>query len=96
MCFEPNSWIGTRSEQGFAAQDGVYASDPKTDSNAQRYDSLTYARALTEDLKVMDASAIALARDNAIPIVVFSIHNSGALADVVCGVGRYSTISTEG
>ena len=56
--------------------DGVYTADPKKDPTAQRYDELSYKEVLTKDLKVMDAAAIALARENDIPIVVFSMHET--------------------
>jgi uridylate kinase len=72
--------------------DGVYSADPKKDPKAQRYDTLTYHDVLAQDLKVMDASAIALMRDNAIPIVVFSIHKRGGLAEVLAGRGVSTTI----
>jgi uridylate kinase len=75
--------------------DGVYTSDPKTDPDATRYDSLSYLEVLAKDLRVMDASAISLARENSIPILVFSIHNSGAFAEVLKG-GGLRTIITEG
>ena len=75
--------------------DGVYSTDPKTDKSAKRYDELTYRDVLTQDLKVMDASAISLARENNIPILVFSIHAPGAFGEVVQGKG-VSTIITEG
>lgn len=75
--------------------DGVYSADPKTDTSAKRYDELTYRDVLTQDLKVMDASAISLARENKIPILVFSIHAPGAFGEVVQGKG-VSTIITEG
>ncbi|MET4699365.1 uridylate kinase [Constrictibacter sp. MBR-5] len=71
--------------------DGVYSADPKKDPKAVRYDRLTYMEVLTRQLGVMDASAIALSRDNGIPILVFSIHNDGAFAEVVSGRGK-STI----
>lgn len=71
--------------------DGVYSADPKKDPTAVRYDRLTYMEVLTRQLGVMDASAIALSRDNGIPILVFSIHNDGAFAEVVSGRGK-STI----
>lgn len=74
--------------------DGVYSADPVKDPSATRYDQLTYRQVLTDDLKVMDASAIALSRDNNIPIVVFSIFNEGGFARVIRGEGRY-TIVTE-
>lgn len=73
--------------------DGVYSSDPKTDENAERYDQLSYQEVLTKNLRVMDTSAIALARENSVPILVFSIHNPGAFADVVNGKGTFTTIS---
>lgn len=75
--------------------DGVYTSDPKTDPNAERFEHLTYLDVLSQDLRVMDASAISLARENNIPILVFSIHNSGAFADVLSGRGRFTLISDE-
>lgn len=67
--------------------DGVYDADPKKVSNASRYDSVTFNRVLSDDLKVMDASAVALCRDNGIPIVVFNIREQGNLARVLCGEG---------
>lgn len=73
--------------------DGVYSADPKKDPNAERYDQLTYQNVLANDLKVMDTSAIALARENNVPILVFSIHNSGAFADVVRGEGLHTIIN---
>lgn len=73
--------------------DGVYDADPMKEPDAKRYDSLTYMDVLSRDLKVMDASAISLARENEIPILVFSIHNNGAFADVVRGKGRYTIIT---
>ena len=55
--------------------DGVYSADPNLDVNAERYERLSFSRVLREELKVMDASAISLARENRIPVLVFSIHN---------------------
>lgn len=75
--------------------DGVYSADPKKDSTAKRYDQLSYQRVLADDLKVMDTSAIALARENSVPILVFSIHNSGAFADVVQGKGTFTIINDQ-
>jgi uridylate kinase len=72
--------------------DGVYSADPKKDKKATRYDELTYHQVLKNDLKVMDASAISLARENHIPIVVFSIHTPGEFTQVVCGKGRFTII----
>lgn len=76
--------------------DGVYSADPKIDKNAVRYDRLSYTEVLSRDLRVMDASAIALARENNIPILVFSLHNPGAFADVVGGKGTFTIINGEG
>jgi uridylate kinase len=73
--------------------DGVYSADPKKDAGATRYEHLSYQEVLSRDLRVMDTSAIALARENAVPILVFSIHNPGAFADVVAGQGTFTTIS---
>ncbi len=72
--------------------DGVYNKDPLKHDDAERYEQLTYHKVLAEDLRVMDASAISLARENNIPILVFSIHTQGAFAEVVCGKGRYTRI----
>ena len=76
--------------------DGVYSADPKENPNAERFEHLSYQRVLSENLRVMDTSAIALARENKVPILVFSLHNPGGLADVVCGTGTYTTISEGG
>lgn len=67
--------------------DGVYDSDPKSNADAVRYDNVSYDTVLSDNLKVMDASAIALCRDNDIPIVVFSIREQGNLAKVLGGAG---------
>jgi uridylate kinase len=75
--------------------DGVYSADPARDANAVRYDRLDYLEVLSRDLKVMDAAAISLARENRIPILVFSIHTHGGFADVVRGRGRYTLVSEE-
>lgn len=73
--------------------DGVYSADPKKVPSATRYDRLTYMDVLSNDLKVMDASAISLARENGIPILVFSLHNPGAFGDVIAGTGRFTIIT---
>src|SRR4029078_3238742 len=65
--------------------DGVYSADPKKDRNAVRYDNLTYGDVLARDLKVMDGAAIALARDNNLPVIVFSIEEPGNLLKVLRG-----------
>jgi uridylate kinase len=67
--------------------DGVYDADPKKKSGANRFETVTYDRVLADNLKVMDASAVALCRDNSIPIVVFSIREKGNLAKVLSGQG---------
>jgi len=67
--------------------DGVYSADPKLDPGAQRYDRLDYYDVLARDLRVMDASAVTLMRDNSIPIVVFDITETGGLARVLRGEG---------
>ncbi len=72
--------------------DGVYSGDPKTDGDARRYDIVSYTEVLKNDLHVMDASAIALARDNMLPIAVFSIEKFGELTGVVEGKGTYTII----
>jgi len=73
--------------------DGVYSDDPRKVSDAIRYEQLSYQSVLTQNLRVMDTSAIALARENSVPILVFSIHNSGALADAVNGKGAFTIIT---
>ncbi len=73
--------------------DGVYTADPKRDPNARRYDRLDFAEAIARDLKVLDTAAFALARDNAIPIIVFSIQEPGALIDVLLGRGRATVVA---
>ncbi|MFS2009964.1 UMP kinase [Azospirillum sp. CT11-132] len=75
--------------------DGVYTADPKKDPTAEHYERLTYMDVLTKDLQVMDASAIALSRENHIPILVFSIHTPGAFAEVMQGRGKHTIITEE-
>src|SRR5690242_8038383 len=75
--------------------DGVYSADPKKVPDAVRYDRLGYLDVLSRDLQVMDASAISLARENRIPILVFSIHNKGGFADVVSGRGLFTIITED-
>jgi uridylate kinase len=72
--------------------DGVYSADPKKYPDAVRYESLSYHEVLARDLAVMDASAISLSRENGIPILVFSLHDKGALAKVLKGEGRATII----
>ena len=75
--------------------DGVYDSDPKKNAEAKRFDTVTYGKVLADDLKVMDASAVALCRDNNIPIVVFSIREKGNLARVLSGQGVQTIVTNE-
>ncbi len=72
--------------------DGVYDADPKTNPQARRYDTVDYDTVLADNLKVMDASAVALCRDNNIPIVVFSIREKGNLARVLAGEGTQTVV----
>jgi uridylate kinase len=73
--------------------DGVYDSDPRKNKKAKHFDTLSYHEVLVRDLKVMDASAISLARENEIPIMVFSLHNKDAIAQAVCGKGKFTIIT---
>ena len=72
--------------------DGVYSADPEKDKTAMRYDRLSYMQVLTEDLRVMDAAAVSLARENAIPILVFSIETPGEFQRVVKHQGRFTVV----
>jgi uridylate kinase len=76
--------------------DGVYDDDPKRNPKAKRFDTVSYDRVLADNLKVMDASAVALCRDNGIPIVVFSIREKGNLARVLAGEGVQTIVREEG
>ncbi len=73
--------------------DGIYSDDPKTNPQAERFDSISYDEVLRRNLKVMDAAAVALARDNNIPLVVFSIREPGALGKVLRGEGTFTTVT---
>ncbi|MBV9348873.1 MAG: UMP kinase [Pseudolabrys sp.] len=72
--------------------DGVYSADPKKDPKATRYDKLSHQEALEKNLQVMDAAAFALARENRLPIIVFSIHGKGAIEQVLSGKGRATQV----
>ncbi len=72
--------------------DGIYDKDPKTNPDAVRYDNVSYNDVLAKNLRVMDASAIALARDNNKPIVVFSLDEPGGFAGILRGEGTYTTV----
>ena len=75
--------------------DGVYDSDPKRNADATRFETVTYDKVLANNLKVMDASAVALCRDNAIPIVVFSIRERGNVARVLAGEGVQTIVKKD-
>ena len=72
--------------------DGVYSADPKKDPKATRFERLTHHDAITRDLKVMDATAFALARENLMPIIVFSIREAGAIEAVLRGKARATVV----
>ena len=72
--------------------DGVYSADPKKDKSAARYDRLSHQEAIERNLKVMDTTAFALARENRMPIIVFSIREPGAVAAVLGGKGRATIV----
>jgi uridylate kinase len=76
--------------------DGVYDADPKKVASATRYETLSYDRVLADNLKVMDASAVSLCRDNNIPIVVFSIREQGNILKVLDGSGTSTVVKSEG
>ncbi len=73
--------------------DGIYSADPQKDSNAERYEEISYMDVLTQDLKVMDATAISLARENKIPVVVFNVREKGNLAKTLDGTGTFTTVT---
>ncbi|HVI27333.1 UMP kinase [Hansschlegelia sp.] len=74
--------------------DGVYTGDPKSDPTATRFDRVSHDEVLQRDLKVMDAAAFALARENALPLIVFSIHEPGSIPAVICGGGRATIVTS--
>jgi uridylate kinase len=75
--------------------DGIYSADPRKDSAAVRFDRLTHADVLERGLNVMDAAAVALARDNRIPLIVFSILQPGAFVDILRGEGVATVVADE-
>jgi len=75
--------------------DGIYSADPRKNPDAKRYQELTYLEVLARDLQVMDAAAISVARENKLPIIVFSIHEPGAFKEVMLGHGRFTTVRDE-
>lgn len=72
--------------------DGIYSADPKKHPDAVRFDNITHDEVLNKGLAVMDVAAVALARENSIPIVVFSIHEKGAFAKIMVGEGRATIV----
>jgi uridylate kinase len=75
--------------------DGVYDADPKKRADAKRYESIGFDQVLADDLKVMDAAAVALCRDNDIPIVVFNVRQPGNLAKVLAGAGTATIVQNK-
>jgi len=73
--------------------DGIYTADPKKDPSARRYDAISAEEALDRRLQVMDTAAFALARENRLPIIVFSIHEADAITEVVQGRGRFTLVT---
>ena len=76
--------------------DGIYDSDPQKNPSAKRYDKVSYQEVLAKDLRVMDAAAISLARDNNLPVIVFSLHEQGGLFNVVSGKGHFTRVDVNG
>ena len=72
--------------------DGVYTADPKIHADAKRYEAISYDDVISKQLRVMDLTAVSLAKENNIPILVFSQHKQNALEEVVCGKGTYTII----
>ncbi|MBI2719261.1 MAG: UMP kinase [Rhizobiales bacterium] len=75
--------------------DGVYSADPKTEPTAQRFERISFTEILARDLRIMDPAAIALARDNGIPVVVFSIRKPAAVAEALHGKGRFTIVTKD-
>jgi uridylate kinase len=86
--------IGAQAVLKATDVDGVYSADPKQDQNAKRYDRLSHQEAIERNLKVMDTTAFALARENRMPIIVFSIREKEAIAAVLRGKGRATVVGT--
>jgi uridylate kinase len=75
--------------------DGVYSADPKKEPKAKRFERITFNEILNKDLRIMDPAAIALARDNGIPVVVFSIRTPGAVLSTLRGEGRFTLVTKD-
>lgn len=87
--------IGAQAVLKGTQVDGVYDSDPKLNPEARRYERISYDEVLARNLKVMDAAAIALARDNGLPIIVFSLDEPGGFRGILAGKGAYTTVGAE-
>jgi uridylate kinase len=85
--------IGAQAMLKATNVDGVYSADPKLDVRAERYAELTHQQAIERGLKIMDATAFALARENGLPIIVFSIREEEAITRVVRGKGRFTLVT---
>jgi uridylate kinase len=85
--------IGAQAMLKATNVDGVYSADPKLDSRAERYAQLTHQEAMQRGLKIMDTTAFALARENGLPIIVFSIREHEAIAAVIRGNGRFTLVT---
>ena len=75
--------------------DGVYSADPKKDPNATRFERISHAEVINKGLSIMDTAAIALARENNIPIIVYSIHEKGGFGDILRGGGRCTVVADD-
>jgi uridylate kinase len=85
--------IGAQAMLKATNVDGVYSADPKLDARAERYAQLTHKKAMQRGLKIMDTTAFALARENGLPIIVFSIREPEAIAAVIRGNGRFTLVT---
>jgi uridylate kinase len=84
--------IGAQAVLKATDVDGVYTADPKSDRSAKRYERLTHQEAIERNLKVMDTTAFALAQENRMPIIVFSILEQGSIANVLLGKGHFTVV----
>jgi uridylate kinase len=75
--------------------DGIYSADPKLDPNATRFEKITHAEVIDRGLSVMDVAAVAIARENRVPICVFSIHEAGMFGEILTGGGRSTLVHEE-
>jgi len=87
------SEIGAQAVLKATNVDGVYSADPKVDKTAKRFERLSHSQAIQGGYKVMDATAFALARENALPIIVFSIAESGSIGAILDGTGNGTIVA---